>query len=477
MCKIVFVSFFFLYALFFPVAGQASRLGRPRKAEATAIVKGQYAANAIGRKISRKQAIRDIDSLIFTLSEVHPNMFFQVTQASFFDSVAMAKRQITDSVSVMELYRLLAPIVAMIGDGHTGIAFPTEELPDTDSLFMPMLVSVSADSTIVARRSAGGAVPSGAEVLRIGGVEANDMVAAMMRYASGERYFYRIDGVDRHFSDLLALLYPKAEYEVAYRAAGSAEVRRATLKAVPQAELLRLEEPKGRSERKADYSFSIDKERGVAVMHFHSLSAPEQMGVFADSMFAALRALAIDNLVIDVRDNGGGNSAVGDTLLRYIAPKPFKQFGKSLARVTPTTRRLGNRSLPAPGWHYYAGSTSGQMVKPRTLAEGHYDGNVFLLTSHRTFSSASSFSWAFKYFGMGTVVGEETGGMNVCYGDVLRYRLPSSGLRCQISWKRFWQYGADESGIHGTLPDVAVPQAKAMDAAMDIISARAKPAK
>lgn len=67
--------------------------------------------------------------------------------------------------------------------------------------------------------------------------------------------------------------------------------------------------------------------------------------------------------------------------------------------------------------------------------------------------------------------------MNVCYGDVLRYRLPYSGLSCYVSWKRFWQYGADESSIHGTLPDVAVPQGQAMDAALSIIAAGAKAAK
>ena len=475
MCKIILVSFLFLSVMCFPVAGQASRLGQPGKA--MAVAKEPSAASAMGRMISRKQALRDIDSLILTLSEVHPNMFFQATQASLFDSVAVVRGQIADSVSVLELYRLMAPIVAMIGDGHTSLAFPAKELPGADSLFMPMLVSVRADSTIVARRAAGDAVPPGAEVLQIGGVAVSDMVASMMRYASGERSFYRIDDVDRRFSSLLALLYPQAEYEVAYRAAGSAEVRRATLKAAPQAELWRLEEPKDRSERMADYSFSIDKERGVAVMHFHSLSAPERMGVFADSMFAALRAYGIGNLVIDVRDNGGGNSAVGDTLLRYIAPKPFKQFGKCLVRVTPTTKRLGNRGVPRPGWYYYAEAATGPMVTPRTIAEGHYGGNVYLLTSHRTFSSASSFSWAFKHFGMGTVVGEETGGMNVCYGDVLRYRLPYSGLSCYVSWKRFWQYGADESSIHGTLPDVAVPQGQAMDAALSIIAAGAKAAK
>ena len=84
--------------------------------------------------------------------------------------------------------------------------------------------------------------------------------------------------------------------------------------------------------------------------------------------------------------------------------------------------------------------------------------SVYLLISHHTFSSAGSFAWAFKEFGMGTVIGEESGGMNVSFGDIIYYKLPVSGLSCTISFKRFWQYGADEKEIHGTLPDYAVPQ-------------------
>lgn len=63
------------------------------------------------------------------------------------------------------------------------------------------------------------------------------------------------------------------------------------------------------------------------------------------------------------------------------------------------------------------------------------------------------------------------GGMNVAYGDILSYRLPLSGLRCSVSFKRFWQFRADENDIHGTIPDVAVRADEALDRALGIIKA------
>lgn len=115
---------------------------------------------------------------------------------------------------------------------------------------------------------------------------------------------------------------------------------------------------------------------------------------------------------------------------------------------------------------YFYEIPSEEFIKPLTKEEGHYDGNVILLTSNHTFSSAGSFAWAFKECGIGPVIGEETGGMNVCYGDILGYRLPISKMLCSISFKRFWQMNADENDIHGTIPDIEVPASEALDTAL-----------
>ncbi|MCH5222378.1 MAG: hypothetical protein J1F05_08680, partial [Muribaculaceae bacterium] len=108
-------------------------------------------------------------------------------------------------------------------------------------------------------------------------------------------------------------------------------------------------------------------------------------------------------------------------------------------------------------------------IQPRSKEDGHYNGNVYLLTSNQTFSSAASFAWAFKGCKMGKVIGEETGGMNVSYGDILPYSLPISKLTTYIPFKRFWQLRADENDIHGTLPDINVPSSEALTKALDII--------
>lgn len=109
------------------------------------------------------------------------------------------------------------------------------------------------------------------------------------------------------------------------------------------------------------------------------------------------------------------------------------------------------------------------LIKPIAPEDGHYAGNVYLLTSGKTFSAAASFAWTFAECNIGTIIGEETGGMSVCYGDKLWYHLPVSDLECGISFKRFWYLNADEDDIHGAMPDIAVPASMALDKALSLI--------
>lgn len=419
--------------------------------------------------MTKQQASFDIDALVYTISQVHPDMFATCNQGKFLSDVARVKQQLPDSISKVDLYRLAAPLVAELGDGHTSLYFPLNDVFHRDTPRMPLSVKASPDFKIKAYWCIDSIIPQGAEILSINGHSSREMLEEMMKYASGERDFYRLERACNDFTAFFQFLYAAPSYEVRYLPAKSKEALTARLQPISYDELKRRKPSKQTAPQKPAYSFYILKEKNAAVMDFRSFYDAERMKVFADSMFRTLRKENIANLIIDVRNNGGGNSTVGDTLLRYISPRPFEQMGKALVRVTPTTQRLAGSKEMMPGWYLFSPEAEGELISPLSSEEGHYHGKVYLLTSHHTFSSASSFAWAFKQFGMGTVVGEESGGMNVSFGDVLFYHLPVSGLACGISYKRFWQYGADEADIHGTLPDHAVPQEKALDAALKLI--------
>lgn len=418
--------------------------------------------------LSRKQAEFDINALVYSLSQIHPDIFSSCRQADFFRAVNKAIASLPDSVNVMQLYRMVAPIVAMIGDGHTNLIFPYSKVFTKELKRMPVWVDVLSDKSIICRSSLDSIIPRGAKILSINGHTNTEMIDAMIPFVAGEREHFKLSRVDSSFPALRHMLFPADTFEISYLPEGAKKPLSVTYQAISYDEAKRRSPALPKSDSTDPYSFTIDKKRNVAVMDFREFSDVERMKSFADSMFTSLRDNKIGNLIIDLRKNGGGNSSVGDALLRYITPEPYMQMDKALVKITPLTKKLMKAPDIAPTFMFWE-STPDQYIHPRTADEGHYDGNVYLLTSNKTFSSAGSFAWAFKECGMGKVIGEETGGMNVCFGDVLRYRLPVSRLQCSVSFKRFWQFRADENDIHGTLPDIAVPAAKAMDTALELI--------
>src|SRR5262249_4786919 len=79
----------------------------------------------------------------------------------------------------------------------------------------------------------------------------------------------------------------------------------------------------------------------------------------------------------------------------------------------------------------------------------------FLLVNGGTFSSASGFATMFRDYRVGTILGSETGGLPVSFGDVFHFTLERSGIRCGVSFQQFFgpkpRPGDDE---HGVLPDI-----------------------
>jgi len=427
-------------------------------------------SSAQNRMITRDQALADIDSLVYTISEVHPNMYASCKQIEFMESVLKAKRNLPDSLSVADFYGRIATSVAMIGDAHTRLWFPYQILKDSTLLWLPLSLDIdSNDSAMTVNGCVDGKIPIGAKLISLNGHGYKEMIENMLRYESGERAFYRLDRLKYDYPGLMKVLYQAPEYAIKYKYGG--KIAETTLKAMtyPDAKSrmskLITNNPKI---PQGDYSFHILDGKSIAVMDFNSFINEERFKSFADSMFTILKDKRIKNLIIDIRNNGGGNSSVGDTLFQYISPVPYQQFGKALFRVSPTSIRLMRHAwsiIPEEQYSFY----DDENLIPLHKNPLRYNGKVYLLISHTTFSSAGSFSWAFKYFKMGTVVGEESGGMNICFGEMLSYELPNSKLQCGISCKRFTQYGAKENDIHGTLPDYKVPQEKALDYTLKLI--------
>lgn len=105
-----------------------------------------------------------------------------------------------------------------------------------------------------------------------------------------------------------------------------------------------------------------------------------------------------------------------------------------------------------------AGLTITQRDQPE-IPEQHdprFTGELYLLTSPHTYSSASDFAAVVKDYRIGRIIGEETGGRRQNFGEVLTAHLPLSGIPFGVSCKVFYApVPASDDVLRGTQPDVS----------------------
>lgn len=153
------------------------------------------------------------------------------------------------------------------------------------------------------------------------------------------------------------------------------------------------------------YYYEVNKDKNCAVFTFNQFVDLEMFRSFLKEMFAELKAQRIRNLIIDIRNNGGGNSELGDELLQYLVSKPFSQYEKTLVKYSDIRKEYLRKSsgIDSTELKNYLQQISGtvgvinhlkNIIEPKDKNE-RFTGNVYLLTSGQTFSSAADFANAF----------------------------------------------------------------------------------
>ena len=433
-----------------------------------------FAASAFGQatNLSREQMIQDIDTLFSFIDKVHPDMYAVYSKQQLDNDIERVKSELEPSGDLFYFYKQVAPLLVKLGDGHTNVNFPDNALSEyTNLLFCPFFVKVTyPEKVILVQNNYKNTIPIGAQIMSINNRQANDIVQDMLSYARGEKDFYKVWNLQYEFTVMLYTLYRDSIFEIEYlfnREKHSIQVKGVSFQECE--ELWEQNNPVISSEK---YTFRTLSEKNIGIIEFNEFQDMAKFQMFLDSTFQVLQKENIGNLIIDIRKNGGGSSLLGDELFQYISSVPFRQFGKTIVKYSDIQKQINktkyNIDITNPnGIEIY--NTNEKLIE---LRENNlrYKGKVFLLVSHTTFSSASNFSWAFKYFKMGTVVGEETGGMAVHFGETIAPTLPNSKFLIGISSKKFYSYGATDKNIHGTLPDYEVEAEKALDFTIDLIT-------
>jgi C-terminal processing protease CtpA/Prc len=231
-------------------------------------------------------------------------------------------------------------------------------------------------------------------------------------------------------------------------------------------QLIRRTEKHGRFDN--DRRLIIDTARSLALMELNTFSHARLPSFFRKS-FRNIKKQKIKNLVIELRENGGGNIINSTRLARYISDHPFKVADT----VAATSLKFPYPSLVRNGFIYKFqswfvtsrkddGRLHYRMYEKKYFTpyeKHHFDGKVFLLTGGFTFSASTLFIDPLVGQKNVIIIGEETGGG--AYGNtavnVPDLTLPNTGIRVRLP---LYRLVADKNLPHngrGIMPDIFVP--------------------
>lgn len=362
----------------------------------------------------------DLRFLMTEIPLVHPDAFHRVSREEFEAEILDLEERLGD-LQAHEIAVEISRIVALIGDGHTRLTLPLAPgieffqghskttAPKIEDLVIrqfPVRFGLFPDAglvvTAVDREDSEARALLGARVVRIGRLATDEAIEAVRPTIEHDNEWQV-----RHFLPerlvLAEILHARGVIEdrqiLELEAETGSGVRRVELKVMaPGAEIswARAGASAPPSLTQRDEIFSLSEiVPGVLYLRIDEIAdAPgENYADLAARVERALAAPGHQRLVIDLRQNRGGNNSLNMPLIHAL-------------------------------------------IRSDDLRE---PGSLFVLVGRTTFSAAMMLSVDLERHTHAIFVGEPTGSSPNHYGDSRKSRLPFSGLTVRIS-TREWQY-------------------------------------
>jgi C-terminal processing protease CtpA/Prc len=191
---------------------------------------------------------------------------------------------------------------------------------------------------------------------------------------------------------------------------------------------------------------------------------------FIDDAFAKFNSARVEQLIIDLRGNPGGDNLFSDVMIAWFADKPFRFFSQFKVRVSPESTkanadRLENDAAAAgPVSRQYAQMY--EKAKPGDIVDfelplaeprkdERYRGKVFLLVDRQSYSNTVAVAALVQDYKFGKILGEETSDMATTYGAMEQFKLPNTGIAVGYPKAHIVRPNGDLRS-RGVVPDIAI---------------------
>ena len=438
------------------------------------------AAEARGEELDPEKLRADFRIARQALEEGHSGLYRYTSKEELDRVFDQAEKSLTKPMSMLAFYRVLVPVVAAIKCGHTEAALPADFMKayEAKKEFLPLEVRMLGGGIYVWRDLSGSSASlAGMEIRAVNGVSAPKLVDAMLAATSGDGDIQtsRMKRIGRWwFSSQLVVLVglsgpydvvlwnPKEKWEFKVRLEGK--------------DMARLQE-QARARFPKDYppgaaaEFALLDGGKVALMkiptfgEFVDADRKKTMEDFYRESFEAMSTNGTKTLVLDLRDNGGGEDVLGKLLLSYLLDKPFKYYDELVINAREFTfgkyAELPKVSEDAvehrPDGRYRV--VNHPNVGIQQPSKPTFEGKVLILINGGCYSTTAEFLSQAHHHRRATFIGEESGGgyYGNTSGVAPGVTLPNSKLVVYVPLVTYYMaVSGHKAAAHGIVPDHSI---------------------
>jgi hypothetical protein len=378
-------------------------------------------------RFTPEQLQQDLQFLRQAIESTHPEPALRSGRPAYEQAFLSARDKLRQPVSRDEAWRVLAAMNPVFNDAHLGVLFPdwrgeTRSFLAAGGKLFPFEVSIDRQGSLVIVSALGGGASAlaGRRIDSINGTPAAQVLAQLGALVHGDTPAFRNKVLERR----LWLYYWKthgapASYTLGI---GGQALNVAAATALPAVMA---------GDKSFEQTFQFRLLPGaVGLLTVNAFSWPDKQSFYAftERAFTALRDAGAQTLIIDVRENGGGDDDMWKTgILRYLADKPFRNGSSYVKKV------LEGRAGPGEKVGDIVAGNVDSWVQPEPAHPLHFKGKVFVLVGDMTYSSAILFSNTVQDFGFAKLVG--AGGyayVRQTGGTQKEHILPHTGLEVVV---------------------------------------------
>ncbi len=413
---------------------------------------------------SKKELLEDMAFLKESLEETHFNLYAYTPKPEFDANYDQIKQEIKkDSFSLLEATSLFQKVISKANNGHTEIGFPGKsygEYANSGGTVFPLEIAFEGGKSLIRKNwSSNDNIKIGSEILSINGVAMDEILSDIYPLISAERAYFKNAKLELYsFPRYYWQIYGKQDnFEVAINSNGLTKTYMVdAIDLIEGFEMKRTELIT--SERKLNF---INESAYIKPGNFSG--DKEKYQKFIDSAFAEIKKRKSESLIIDLRNNGGGDDSFSDYLVSHFANRPFKWNSSFKLKTSDFLKEHARKNYDTTTtfWQKVLNHQSGQVYnykfepyQPQPKSK-RFQGKVFVLVNRQSHSQATVTAAQIQDYGLGTIVGEETGEYASLYASQFQYSLPNTGIVVHVSKGKIVRVSGS-TNEEGVIPDIYI---------------------